>query len=178
MPTPTTLPGSFTAGDVLTAANMNNLRGAFRILQVAQAAKTDTFSLASSTFTDITGLSVTITPYSNTSKFLLVAQINVGASAQGAQLRFQGGNSGDYVGDAAGSRIRVAAEAFISDAQFMDEVTMIYLDSPATASAITYKVQIRNQAAAQIYVNRSHTDTDNANHALAASSLIVCEVSA
>jgi hypothetical protein len=178
MPTPTTLPGSYTAGDVLTAANMNNLRGAFRILQVAQAAKTDTFSMSSTTFANITGLSVTITPYSNTSKFLLVANVNVGANSSGAQLRFSGGNSGNYVGDTAGSRIRVGAEAYAGATQFMDNVNLFYLDSPATASAITYTVQIRNWQAGTVHVNRSEADTDNANHARAASSLIVCEVSA
>lgn len=178
MPTPTSLPGSFTAGDVLTAANMNNLRGAFRILQVSQAVKTDTFTLNSTTFSDVTGLSVTITPYSNTSKFLLVANLNVGSAGGGVQLRFTGGNSTNYVGDTAGSRIRVGAEADVTAGQFMDNVNLIYLDSPATASAVTYKVQIRNWTAGDVYVNRSSADTDNANHARAASSLIVCEVSA
>jgi hypothetical protein len=180
MPTPTTLPGSFTAGDVLTAANMNDLRGAFRILQVAQAAKTDTFSMSSATYADVTGLSVAITPYSNTSKFLLVAQVNVGVNGgtEGAQLRFTGGNSGNYVGDTAGSRTRVGTEATTANAQFMEVTNMFYLDSPATASAVTYKVQIRSFSANAIYVNRSAADTDNANHARAASSLIVLEVSA
>lgn len=178
MPTPTSLPSSWTAADVLTAASMNNLRGAFRILQVSQAVKTDTFTLSSSTFTDITGLSVTITPYSNTSKFLLVANVSVGASTDAAQLRFTGGNSTAYVGDTAGSRIRIGAEAYAGTASAMDNVTMIYLDSPATASAVTYKVQLRHHAGSTIYVNRSFTDTDNTSHSRGASSLIVCEVSA
>lgn len=179
MPTPTSLPGSFTAGDVLTAANMNNLRGAFRILQVSQATKTDTQSQATTTFTDITGLSVTITPYSNTSKFLLVAQVNLGCNTNdAAQLRFQGGNSGNFVGAVAGSRIQIASEIPGTNAQFMEPATLIYLDSPATASAITYKVQVRSWTTNTVYVNRSYTDTDNANHARGASSLIVCEVSA
>jgi hypothetical protein len=34
MATPTALPTAFVAADVLTAANMNLLRGAFRVLQV------------------------------------------------------------------------------------------------------------------------------------------------
>lgn len=178
MPTPTSLPSSFTSGDVLTAANMNALRGAFRILQVSQAVKTDTFTLSSSTFTDVTGLSVTITPFSNTSKFFLVANVNVGISTDAAQLRFTGGNSTAFVGDTAGSRIRVGAEAYAGSASAMDNVTMIYLDSPATASAVTYKVQVRHHAGSAIYVNRSFTDTDNTSHARAASSLIVLEVSA
>ena len=179
MPTPTTLPNSFTAGDVLTAANMNLLRGAFRILQVSQAAKTDTFTMSSTTFANITGLSVTITPFSNTSKFLLVANVNVGPgelTTNAAELRFSGGNSTAFVGDTAGSRIRIGAQALTNTGQHMDNVTMVYLDSPATASAVTYTVQIRTTGT--VYVNRSFTDTDNASHARAASSLIVLEVSA
>ena len=49
MATPTTLPASFTAGQVLTAAQMNDLRGAFRVLQVVQATKANTFSTTSAT---------------------------------------------------------------------------------------------------------------------------------
>ena len=178
MPTPTTLPGSFTAGDVLTAANMNALRGAFRILQVSQAVKTDTFTTSSSTFVDVTGLSVTLTPFSNTSKFLLLAMVNVGANNDGAQLRFTGGNSTTFVGDAAGSRVRVAADTFVGSSSATIAIPMFYLDSPATASAVTYKVQMMQDASATVYVNRSFSDTDNANHFRLASSLIVCEVSA
>jgi hypothetical protein len=37
MATPTTLPASFVAGSILTAAELNDLRGAFRVLQVVNA---------------------------------------------------------------------------------------------------------------------------------------------
>lgn len=177
MPTPTSLPSSFTSGDVLTAANMNLLRGAFRILRVEQAVKTDTFSTNSSSFVDITGLSVTITPQSNTSKFLLFALVNGGSGGSIGALRFAGGNSGNFVGAAAGSRTRGAAEINEINASLIASVPMLYLDSPATASAITYKVQVRSSSG-DLYVNRSHTDTDSANLTRAASCLIVCEVSA
>lgn len=177
MPTPTSLPGSFTSGDILTAANMNLLRGAFRILRVEQAAKTDTFSTTSTSFVDITGLSVTITPQSNTSKFLLFALVNGSTDGEIAQLQFAGGNSGNFVGDAAGSRTRAAAEYSPHAATRVETVPMFYLDSPATASAITYKVQTRTPAGTA-YINRSHTDTDSASFTRAASCLVVCEVSA
>lgn len=178
MPTPTTLPNSFTAGDVLTAANMNDLRGAFRILQVAQAAKTDTSTMSGSTFTDIPGLSVTITPFSNTSKFLLFTQINFGSNNQPVQFRFTGGNSGNYVGDTAGSRTRVAMDKDGESLDSMVDVSFLYLDSPATASAVTYKVQAKVANANTFYINRSNTDTDAAGFARGASNLIVLEVSA
>ena len=77
MATRTTLPATFVAGNVLTAAQQNDLRGAFRILQVEQVTKLDTFSTSSTSFTDITGLSITITPSSATNKILFM--MNVGA---------------------------------------------------------------------------------------------------
>lgn len=178
MATPTTLPSSFTAGAVLTAAQMNNLRGAFRVLTVNSVTKTDTFSTASSSFVDVTGLSLTITPQSNTSKFLLVAQISAGANQDRIWFKFAGGNTASDVGDAAGSRVRVGLEvsAFTNNAAASG--IMLYLDSPATASAITYKVQMASYAAGTEYVNRSFTDTDNANFARSVSTLTALEISA
>ena len=40
MATPTNLPASFVAGAILTAAQQNDLRGAFRVLQVVQGTTT------------------------------------------------------------------------------------------------------------------------------------------
>jgi len=69
----TTLPAAFTVGQVLTSTQMNNLRGAFRILQVVSTTLTSTFTSSSTTFTNMTGLTVSITPSFNTSKILVIA---------------------------------------------------------------------------------------------------------
>ena len=73
MATPTTLPASFSAGAVLTAAQMNNLRGAFRVLQVVGATYSTQTSSSSSTFAD-TGLTASITPSATSSKILVFVQ--------------------------------------------------------------------------------------------------------
>jgi hypothetical protein len=44
----TTLPAAFVAGNVLTAAQLNNLRGAFRVLQVVQSITTTAVTITSS----------------------------------------------------------------------------------------------------------------------------------
>ena len=80
MATPTALPATFTAGQVLTAAEQNGLRGAFRILQVASVFKADTFSFTSTSFVDVTGLSVSITPREATSQIICMGQINTGTA--------------------------------------------------------------------------------------------------
>jgi hypothetical protein len=178
MATPTTLPSSFTAGQVLTAAQMNNLRGAFRVLTVNSVTKTDTFSTTSTTFVDVTGLSLTITPQSNTSKFLLVAQIQAGANQDKVWFKFAGGNTASDVGDTAGSRIRVGMEISAALSASSQSGIMLYLDSPATASAITYKVQMASYGGGTQYVNRSFNDTDNNSFARSTSTLTILEISA
>ena len=52
-----------------------------KVLQVVSTTKTDTFSTASTTFVDLTGLSVSITPTSTSSKILVLVNTNYSPSA-------------------------------------------------------------------------------------------------
>lgn len=184
MATPTTLPASFVSGAVLTASQMNNLRGAFRVLQVVQTVKTNTFSSASTTYTDVTGLTATITPSSTSSKVLVVAQFTYSQSynpVNRVAFRINGGNASNYVGDTAGSRIRAAVGFVTQDIWRVENqnipITLVYLDSPATTSATTYAVQGQT-GAGTFFVNQSSTDTDATTHSRTASSITVMEISA
>lgn len=183
MATPTVLPASFTAGDVLTAANMNLLRGAFRILQVVSTPKLDTFTTTSTTFVDVTGLTATITPSSTSSKILILAQVTIGFpnGASFGHVRLNGGNASTYVGTAVGNRVSSVFGGGIFNANLQEASLapcLMYLDSPATTSATTYAVQIRTGVSGTVYVNRSAQDANDANHARGASSITVMEVSA
>ena len=185
MATPTTLPASFVSGAVLEAAQLNNLRGAFRVLQVVSAVKTDTFTTTSTTYTDVTGLSVSITPSATSSKVLIIAQIAVGNVNGGANGFFQltGGNSGTYIGDAASNRVRSVFGGYSSanQGEVLSSFSVVYLDSPATTSATTYKVQGRVGTIGPtptLYVNRSQVDADTNAHGRGASSITVLEISA
>ncbi len=152
---------------------------------VVQTVKTDTFVTTSTSFITVTGMTVTITPTSATSKILVLVDAKIGLQATSgatAQLRLTGGNSGDYIGNAAGSRTRVMAgpEVFSASnftADSMAQVSAVYLDSPATTSAVTYELQIRTLDRT-VTVNQSHNDSDNANYTRAASSITVIEVAA
>ena len=48
-----------------------------KILQVQSTIKTDTFTTTSGSVTDITGLSVSITPASTSNKVLVIARVNI-----------------------------------------------------------------------------------------------------
>lgn len=143
MATPTTLPASFTAGAVLTAAQMNDLRGAFRVLQVVSANYSTQTTNSTTTYAD-TGLTATITPSATSSKILvLVHQAGVvkgGANAATCcdLLLLRGATGISTFGYAVGYTNSTADN-------YVGSQTSMYLDSPATTSATTYKTQFKNQ---------------------------------
>jgi len=179
MATPTALPSSFTAGDVLTAANMNLLRGAFRILQVVSTTKTDTFTTTSTSYTDLTGLSASITPSATSS--LVFAQVTINQAVSGDILgayQLVRGTTAIGIGDAAGNRTRATfGVAPGSGIALYTQAHFAYLDSPATTSATTYKVQLKTNAGT-LYVNRTQADTDTATFTRTISTITLFEVSA
>lgn len=197
MATPSTLPASFTSGQVLTAAQMNNLRGAFRVLQVVQTLKTDTFTgagIAQGGETDITGLSVSITPSATSSQILVIANIYGAGLATSTSynptfaFRIYRGATNIGQGAAAGSRSRVAGQTghmatLNQNLSGLANATAFVLDSPSTTSATTYKLTAVNANfvadTATMYCNfASFYDTDAARTPRAASSITVMEISA
>jgi hypothetical protein len=173
MATPTALPATFTAGQVLTAAQQNGLRGAFRILQVASVFKADAFSFTSTSFIDVTGLSVSITPREATSQIICLGQINTGTSAsEFVTVQLVRGSTAIGNGTGGTTYNAISSNAFQS-ASGMWTTPIMFYDSPATTSATTYKLQVKTSAGTS-YVNRRATDTVFGG----SSSLILMEVSA
>ncbi len=161
-------------GTVATGAN------AGEIIQVVSTAKTDTFSLSTgATWTDITGLSVSITPSSASNKILVMYNVSIGSNGTAGYgfTKLLRGATDIFIGASPGSRISASSSGTSSDAgsEFKDSV--MYLDSPSTTSSTTYKVQAYAQVGTGvIYVNRSYNDTDNSAHTRTASSITVMEV--
>jgi hypothetical protein len=179
MATPTTLPAAFVAGNVLEASQLNALRGAFRVLQTVSTTKTDTFTMNSTTFTDVTGLSVSITPQSTSSKILVFVSMMIGnPTTEQFYIRLLRGSTAISLGDTAGSRTSVTTATF-SNTQFVPNNAVInFLDSPSTTSATTYKIQIASTTPATIAVNRTADDSDSAGRPRGTSSITVMEISA
>jgi len=170
-----------TAADLASGAARSNF-GAGAVLQVAQGYKTDTFSTTSTSLQDVSGLTVTLTPASSSSKFLIMVNmtyLNTFYVGRIALLR-----NGTEIGkaDAAGSRpldflYYSNSTNSAADGQWVRE-SMDYLDSPATTSAITYAVQVASytNSAGVTFINRGADDNDNINHTRSASSIIVMEI--
>ena len=159
----------------------NNINATGCTLQVLQTPKTDTFTTSSTSFTDITGLSVNITPSSTSSKVLVFMDCKVAsASNVTAFVRMMRDSTAIYVGDAASNRQRATmSNSDDPSSQFIFQMSGMFLDSPSTTSQVTYKVQILSEPSGNtgnVYVNRSDADTDNDQEGRYASSITVMEI--
>jgi len=168
MATPTALPATFVAGDVLTAAQQNALRGAFRVLQVVSTTLTTAVSVGGSAWGDVTGLSATITPSATSSKILIFVSVNGGTYAQ---FKLTGGNTASYRGTGGD---QAASATIAGNNDYVQNASLNYLDSPASVAAITYQVQAKDKVGATVYINRSQTSAT----AYTASTITVMEISA
>ena len=151
------------------------------IIQVKSVIKTDTFTTTSSSFTDITGLSVSITPQSSSNKILIqVCVSGDGRQSQSrANFRLMRGSTAICIGDTAGGRARSTFAIYRpNDDHTTETASMTHLDSPATTSAVTYKMQIvsGNGGGNQVSVNRAYNWSDAFAHAATVSSITVMEV--
>lgn len=150
-----------------------------KILQVVQTIKTDTFSTTSGSLTDITGMSVSITPSSASSKVLV--QYSLGELIHGGScvtgVALLRGSTVIGAGATAGSRTLVSTGA-VDDVDRGSPHAYTFLDSPATTSATTYKLQIYVNGGNTIYLNRTATDSDSATYNRTAATITVMEIGA
>jgi hypothetical protein len=153
------------------------------ITQVVQTVKTDTWTTTSTSFSNVTGLSVTITPSATTSKILVMVDISTGPIPGYGSLAFRFDRNGTtlpYIGDAAGVRPRAMGVGYPGDNAGnapMLGITKIYLDSPSSTSALTYTLQAAGSTATPGWINRTDADRNTSGYdARTASSITVMEV--
>lgn len=153
------------------------IRGSGQIInQIVQTVKTDAFSMSSSTFTDITGLSVSITPSSASSRILVFYTVNATATGTYGNIRLIRNSTPIYVGDSVGSRAQASGIFTDTNQYTLVPLNGNFLDSPATTSSTTYKIQI--QTGSTCYVNRTTDDRNIGPYdARVASSITVMEIS-
>ena len=130
------------------------------ILQVQSVAISTQPTTTSNTPVNITGLSVTITPRSSSSKFFLTAMINSGFSGStGGWTYFNFARSGTNLIFSSGSTANTFANVRHVDNATMHTTPMEYLDSPATTAAITYTVRWSVYSSNTASLNKRWLDT-------------------
>lgn len=124
------------------------------VLQVVQTVYTTQTSLNSTSYTDISGFSASITPTSSTSKILVMVSANVSHSTP----------TGGYLALLRGSTNITSPNGFWfyagnANTNYGGMAAIInLLDSPATTSSTTYKMQWKCDNANPIYINRSEAN--------------------
>lgn len=164
-----------------THDDYSDFEGGGKILQVKQAVSTAQQYQAGTGWTDVSGISLSITPSSSTSKILVMVDIK-GSYYGHITWRLLRGSTAIYQGDASGSATRGFHQGYGAGGnseQYSDHsVQANYLDSPSTTSATTYKVQAGSHWTADytFYVNRQRGMSTNAWSGVTASSITLMEV--
>jgi hypothetical protein len=160
----------FTAGEVLAAADLNdtflaklNVAGG-KILQIVRATDATSRTTTSTSYVDVTGMSVTITPQKSTSAVMLFA---VGLA------RLTGSSGTDQTGNI---RLTDSSDNAISGVQSMEfgaasisysapgylfahPFVLIGYVTPATTSPVTYKMRFLTGAATNTVAVRNDLST-------------------
>jgi hypothetical protein len=114
---------------------------------VVQTTKTNSFSttVTGPDGADITGFDATITPSSNTAKILVIASGTLSQSTSGTTpgfgFRLKRGTT--FIADSSDNHVYFSQNA--ADRQQF-QMTAVFLDSPASATAVTYTGVLRAQA--------------------------------
>lgn len=129
-----------------------------KVLQVVSTEKTDTFTTTSTSWVDVTGYSVAITPSATSSKVYISCSYGIGSTGNtyATHIRLLRGATAISVGDLDGVREQASGShiGFATTAISMGIIN--FLDSPATTSATTYKLQMRVQGTTGTFNRTGH----------------------
>lgn len=160
--------------------------GVGKILQVQQFTYTSTWTGggSSNTFYD-TPLTLTVTPKSSSSKFLIRVSASISSGYWEIQGRLVRDGTAIGIGDARGSRSRATFvdnryDGTSNQRHGWGTVTAEYLDSPSTTSDCTYTLQLNGYSGYSVGMNYNvYSDPDNSDYfATPISTITVMEVAA
>lgn len=157
--------------------------GAGAVLQVVQYVYTDLASGTNNTqagvdnFVD-TGLTVSITPTSASSKILVTGSITTSSNQTYERVlkRLVRNSTVVLRGTPVGSRPGTIDATTRSSTYGIDTTTFEYLDSPNTTSATTYKIQIATAGGGTVTWRINHSESDGDNNAYSPRSVSVITV--
>ena len=153
----------------LTVDNLNlkgsgSVSSVGKVLQVQSSFKSDTDSTTSTSDVAISGLSLTLTPASASSKVLVQFDVGTMGNNHNAHMFFTvyrsiGGGSYSAIGQGTGGgSYNYAAAAYHTNTVY-GTVGHCFLDSPNTTSEITYKLYFRSSSGSYtMYINRRGSD--------------------
>ena len=171
----------------MSQINVNNIANAAGtlnkgILQVQSECKLDTFTTTSSSFTDVTGLTVEITPRATSSKILILAAFSLTNNASSySAARLMRDSTVISLGNANSSNVR-GSILYYGNTSYEGTYnvyghSIVHVDSPSSTSAIDYHIEVcSNNSSGTTTVGMRGDNPSGVDGLRAASNIIVMEI--
>ena len=173
---------SLTDVTTLPAADGSSLTGvsAGKVLQVVSTEKLGAFTTTSNTPVDITGMSVSITPSSTSSKILVMATCGAvcqTSAGQACEIFLMRDSTLIHRSSATDGATRATTVHNGNVNYDVSSMALHTVDSPATTSQVTYKLRMSTQDSGTACFNRRGDDTGgNNSFAKGAAEITVMEI--
>lgn len=154
------LKGLAANGFVIDVASGSKLVQPGSILQVVSTFKNDTTSTASTSFTDLTGMAVSIAPVSSSSKILVFFDLALSHSVNQAVVYVNLRRDTTTIAQPSGGVTAGTRWQTIQFNSTFDSPSFSFLDTPSTTSAVSYNLQWR-VATGTGFLNRAGTNVDS-----------------
>jgi len=172
-------PGTtYSAGNGISISGTTIKSAAGAIISVSQTYYPGTFSTTSTSFTNVTGLALSVTPKTSTSQLLVFVNIYGSNSTSTATTLFCLLRNGTSVGGgtAVSNNPSVIGMGSIPYNSQVYCTSICYLDSPATTSTVTYQVQMSVQSGYTGTVGYAPAAADNSTYGRYPATITVLEV--
>tara|TARA_B100000003_G_scaffold206198_1_gene221253 strand:- start:991 stop:1668 length:678 start_codon:yes stop_codon:yes gene_type:complete len=154
------------------------------IIQVKQLylQTTGSTAISANTVTDVSGMSLAITPTSANNDILITMRWTGEHSTTSYNSMFGMKRDSTVIGGPTSPGVRAAGHSpylisyQLNSASTLDQAELSFMDSPNTTSSVTYKLTWRNDTAGTLYNNRTKEDVDNPNYERGTSTIILMEV--
>jgi len=148
-----------------------------KVLQVVSVTKVDSFSTTSTSYVDVTGLTANITPASVSSKILVLCKIGVNPrGVLAGYIQLVRGSTVIAGGTVVGSRTSAMSVVLSNAGNMTGDANGNFLDSPASVSSQTYKIQLKT-GSGTTGINTTSNDGNTALDARTSSTITLMEIS-
>jgi hypothetical protein len=138
--------------DTVQVDTIENEAGTFehaRLVQVQSASKADSFTTASTSFVDVTGFTIAITPTNSANKILVLVSTQIGNSSASNRTALQlvraisGGATSNIALSTGASSYNQSAFSLTTSTFNSEGKSIMVLDSPSTTSETTYHIEMK-----------------------------------